>query len=424
MKDIILDRLSKMEDLEQRKLLKNIMAGFFTNLIDYQETMNKSLEERVFAEVEDVQKKYDVYVTVCHKNDVDPVDAFLYPVFPEDMEDTNFDLKEIAKKLEERDAIKLFTVFMKCGYKEIQELIKGKKRYRGEIITTQRRYGIEIRLEQNQSYLKEIENLYHIFQSNDIPWKTINHPYANKFFDVVLAECEGGLNPTEEITEITFHLNEYEQFKRMDMVPLWNIERLSLKSDGFPMPALDRVNFEHAISLKKTGTDHGYLVDREQNPIRYIKRSPEELIIVSPEEKAGVWNILKVTQPAELQNRKLEFALISNSRKNSFINRFAAKQAAIIRTKGEIIRIVNSFEISKYFEMREIEIFGTKTTASTYDMNSFIIDDIRVGNDKKSMKLYFGTNLKDSFIVYDLLSFIVSEIQMYFPEYECQGVLV
>ena len=56
MKDIIIDKLSKMEDLEQRKILKDIISGVFLNLIDYQESFNKNLEERIFSEIEDKEK--------------------------------------------------------------------------------------------------------------------------------------------------------------------------------------------------------------------------------------------------------------------------------------------------------------------------------------------------------------------------------
>ncbi|HAU34589.1 MAG TPA: normocyte-binding protein, partial [Lysinibacillus sp.] len=40
------ERLRKIEDLEQRQLLKDIVSGVFVNLIDYQEDMNRKLEER------------------------------------------------------------------------------------------------------------------------------------------------------------------------------------------------------------------------------------------------------------------------------------------------------------------------------------------------------------------------------------------
>ena len=209
-----------------------------------------------------------------------------------------------------------------------------------------------------------------------------------------------------------------------DVIPLWNVKRMSVKSDGFPMPALDRVNFEHLISLKKLGLDNGYLVDENEGLVKYVMRTFDSLTIVSPEEKASSWNILKISGQGKEQERKLQFELVSNSRKKSFINKFAQKNSQAIRTKGEIARIVNSFEVSKYFELTEIEIIDSKPKrGTTYDMNYFIIDDIRVAKDKKVMNLKFKAN-KDSIIIYDLLSFIISEIQMYFPEYQCEGELV
>ena len=424
MKDIIIDRLNKMEDLEQRKLLKNIMAGFFANLIDYQETMNKNLESRVFNEVEDEEAKYDIFVNVCHKNEIDPTDTFLYPVFPSDAEEKECDIKDIIEKLNRKEEIRLFNVFMKCSYPQIRELIESKKEYKGEIRTDKTVHEIRIRLELDKRYMDEVEKLYKLFVKNDVPWRTVNNPYANRFFNVILTGCSGYLDEEEEVSEIVFNLEEYDQYKMLDMVLLWNVERLSLKSDGFPMPAIDRVNFEHSIFLKKYGLENGYIVDGDDYFIRYIKRTQDELTIISPEEKVGVWNILKITRQNEDNIRKRSFELVSNRRKVRFTNKFANKQSSIIRTKAEIFRIVESFDVSEYFDLQDVSIMNSVYQSSeTYDLNSFILDDIRVGNDRKIMKLQFKSNNYNSFISYDLLSFIVSEVQMYFPEYECVGEL-
>jgi hypothetical protein len=296
MRDIIIEKLNKMEDLEQRKLLKDIMSGFFINLIDYQETMNRNLEERVFSEIDDVERNYDVYMTVCIRDKVDPVDEFLFPVFREDVEEKKYDMGEIAKKINGKSEVKLATVFMKCSFEQIKKLAGSRRIFRGTLITSKGTYSIIIRMEQNRSYLDEIEKLFGVFQKNCIPWKTINSCYANKFFDIILTGCEQRLDESEEIMEIKFDLEEYEPYKMTDMVLLWNIRRLKLKSDGFPMPALDRVNFEHTISLKKMGLDHGYLVDGNEKVIRYIMRGSEELTIVTPEERAGTWDILKINR--------------------------------------------------------------------------------------------------------------------------------
>jgi hypothetical protein len=413
-----------MEYLEQIKILKDIISGVFLNLIDYQESFNKNLEERIFSEIEDKEKRYDVYVTVNNIDNIDPVDDFLYPIISTDLEEKKNDAGKIYEKLIKNEEVCLYTVFMNCDYLKIKEIMRSKKKYTGEIITDNQKYKIKVKLEQNKSYINEIENLYEIFQKNSFCWKTINNPYANKFFDVIITDCEALENEENEIKEINIDFEEIEEYKMTDVIPLWNVKRMSVKSDGFPMPALDRVNFEHLISLKKLGLDNGYLVDENEGLVKYVMRTSDSLTIVSPEEKASSWNILKISGQGKEQERKLQFELVSNSRKKSFINKFAQKNSQAIRTKGEIARIVNSFEVSKYFELTEIEIIDSKPKrGTTYDMNYFIIDDIRVAKDKKVMNLKFKAN-KDSIIIYDLLSFIISEIQMYFPEYQCEGELV
>ncbi len=424
MKELILEKLSKMEDLEQRKILKDIMSSLFVNLIDYQENESKGLVERIFSEVEDTEKKYDVYITVCHKNDFDPVSEFLFPFFDEDVLEKKIDMKELVKCIFNKERLKLFTVFMKCDYKKICK-VNQNKRYKGTIITAFGRYPITVRLVKSEAYTDQIKKLYDIYQKNEIPWRTINNPYTNKFFDVFLDGCDVSLDENEEIKEIVFDLEEYEEHKMIDIVPLWNIRRHLLKADGFPMPTIDRLNFEHIISVEKLGSENGYLVEENDHVFSYVKRSDGELSIVSPEEKAGAWHILQISQKKDdtLKNSKHEVA--SNSKKESFINKFANRQSYVIRTKGEITRIINSFGYSKYFEMEDIEIRSfSDANGQTYDMNFFITDDIRVGNDKKVMVIKFKRNAGETFITNDLLSFVVSEVQMYFPEYKCEGVLI
>jgi hypothetical protein len=426
LKDVIIpERLSKMKDLQQHKLLNDIMRDFLTNLIDYQDSANKSLVDRVFSEIQDVENKYDIFVTIANKENVSPIDEFLFPVFPEELEIKEISSLDILDGIKKGEDIKLSTIFLKCSYTIIREIAKSARKYSGEIITDRKRYRIKVKLVQNKSYSDGVENIYNIFQKNSIAWKTLNNPYLNKFFDVILTGCEGMIEEDEEIQEINFNLEEHEQYRLSDIVLLWNIQKLNLKSDGFPMPAIDNVNFEHAISLNKLGYENGYLVDVNEALVKYIKRTEEELIIISPMELANTWDILKIVQNPEEEKRKTKHELVSNRRRAGFINRFAQKQSSLIRTKGEIARIANSFDVSKYFELINIDILPGKVGSSTtYDLNAFIVDDIRIGNDKKVMHLKFKSDHMDNYLIHDHLSFIVSEIQMYFPEYECEGELV
>ncbi len=424
MKDIILDRLSKMEDLEQRRQLKNIDTGVFLNLVEYQEDMNRRLEQRIFSEVDNKEENYDVYVTLCPKDEVDPTQEFLYPIRPEDMENKTYDIKEMALKLSQQEDVILLTVFIKCDYMKVKELSDSRKEYHGEIVTTTRTYQIGVRLEQSKSYINEIERLYNVFEKNSIPWRTVNNPYANKYFDVILVNCDGIIGEDEEVIEIRVNLEEYEKYKLVNMVPLWNIEKLALKCTSFPVPAKDRINFENVLSLRKLGVEHGYLVDGDEGIIKYIKRTTEELTMISTEEKLGLWDIMKIIKPVKIKLGRQEYGLISNSRKHSFINKFAQKQSSNIRTESEIVRIINSFEVSKHLELEQVEIKEpVNETGETYNLNPFLNDNVRVERDKKVMLLIFRAHDESDFITRDIMSFLVSELQMYFPDYRCEGKL-
>ncbi|MGC5325327.1 normocyte-binding protein [Brevibacillus sp. SYSU BS000544] len=422
MRDIILDRLSKMDDLEQRKLLKQMMTGVFLHLIDYQQEMNQKLEDRVFSEITGEENRHDIYVTICSRENVDPIHEFLYPMIPEDIKMKKWDSRKLLTQLSQREEAKLMTIFLECEHAKLMPLFTSQRTFSAEMVTATGKKQLEVRLQQNRSYLEEIERLYHVFLLNSIPWKTLNHPYAMKFFDVILVRSESQLDEEDEIVEINIHLEEFEPFKKTDIIPLWNIERLALKNIGFPIPAMDRVNFEHVLSLRSTGTQHGYLIDGEEDLIRYIKRTPEEVTIVSPREKADVWNVLKITKPAQTSIGRFDYELLSNKRKESFISAYARKQAMVVRAKGEITRMIHSFDASRYLDLEHVEILDSATQSPlTYEMNPFISDNIRIQHDKKIMKLAFRPLVKNGFLLQDIMSFLVSEVQLYFPEYKCEG---
>ncbi|MFF2484389.1 normocyte-binding protein [Paenibacillus sp. NPDC058071] len=432
MKDIVADRLSRMEDLEQRKLLKQLMNGLFNGIVEYQEQMNETLERRIFEELEDDEDKHDIFATVCRRDDIDPIHDFLYPMLPEDAAPPVIELNRIIQCLGQGEEMRLHTLFMQCSHSQLNKLLAGKRTFRGVLETTGGACAIEVRVARSSRYTAQIERLYDVFQQNGVPWKTVNHPYAYKFVDLILTGSDRIPESSEEVLELRIDLEHYDRFKRNDIVPLWNIERLELKNSGFPVPAADRINFEHVMSLRKTGASHGYLVDGDEENIRYIKRSADELTVVSPQERSGVWNVWKLTQPGLTPLSKVGYPLYSNRRKEGFIGKYARKQAAVVRATGELMRVVHSFEAAEVLELAAAAVdhapagatAGPSGSGATYGMNPFISDNIRSEAGKKRLKLTFrprGASGEHDYLLSDLMSFLVSEIQMYFPEYRCEG---
>jgi hypothetical protein len=421
LKEIMYERLRKIDDLEQRQLLKNIMSGVFANLIDYQTEWNNRLEERIFNEIDDFDNKYDVYVTLNSREDIDPIHDYLFPMLPSDLENKSIETKQILELIQNNETVKVSNVFLACDSTQIQKIIETPRIFKGKLFTSDGPLNIKVSLQKNTVYLQEVEKLYFTYQVNGIPWRTINHPYIHKFFDVILTECPV-LSEDLEIYNVEIDLEEYEQIKYVNMVPLWNIERHEVKNSGFPIPAIDKVNYEHTISIRKLGTQHGYLIDSDEQSVRYIQHSEDELTIVSPLDKSGVWTLLKITQ---FDNGKLskeaKYEVLSNQRIENFTNKYVRNYNANVKTKGEIIRLVNSFEVSHRLELIDIELKEVPPLDSvSYPVNAFLIEEMEEHH-KKILLLSFKRKEEDTFISNDILSFLVSEVQRYFFEYKCVG---
>ena len=96
-----------------------------------------------------------------------------------------------------------------------------------------------------------------------------------------------------------------------------------------------------------------------------------------------------------------------------------------VKTKGELERFIRGFDLEEFIEYQDCALkeHGLEFL-ETYSMNFFIEDEIRDREGKKQLILYFKPKGKETWLLRDLASFIASEVQEFFPEYECGGKLV
>jgi hypothetical protein len=388
--------------------------------------MYNSLENRVFDEIKYNQQNYSIYTSIVKKQDFDPIHYFLNPIIEEDIKDKEYDLKNILDTIIQNNEVDMFKVFLKCDYLIFKNILESDIKFKGNIKTNKNSYKAYFKIKENTQYKDEIHRLYQIFIKNNIPWTTINAPYIYRIVNVVLIECEEGIQKDEIIQEVNVDFGDVGKYIEYNMVPVWNIQKLSLKSTGFPIPCEDRINFEHIISIKDEGVDNGYLVIYDNEDINHIRHTKDNLMITGEIEEARDWDIFKILKIKESRLDKYTYELVSNNKKPSFIEKLYNKNKVNIKTKSELIRTINSFEASKYLEFKDVKIVNITDDLKeeTYDMNFFIIDEIRDYDYSKKLILYFTSKKSDCFIIRDLLSFIVSQIQLNYPEYKCEGRLI
>jgi len=424
--ELIRDRIISAKDLEGRRLLKNILESPFMDIVECQQDKQRQLEEKIMQELPLIHTKCAIYTTVCNKNDYVHGNAFLFPMISGDINGSVYNADWIKDKIERDGEAVLCNVFMECEGEIIRRLIgeQAEYNYHVEIVTDRNNtYKTSVELSPSSKYLKPIEEIYKLFQFNNIEWKTVNNPYAYKFVNVAIKELPP-FKPNEKIKAITVHLGAYEQYKKTDMMLLWNVQPLTIAKRDFPVPLLDQGLFEHRFLLAELGPDHGYLVHPANQNIVAVRYDADKLVIITNIPKMPKWQVVKFHMPPDTDMPWLNYKVVNNRRKDSFTERFAAAQNNLpLRTKGEFIRIINSFYTTEEIKFYKIDDQANKdTVGETSDVNYFVADEIRDEHSKEVIKLIFETE-NPTFITVEQMSFLVSELQYRYPEYRWIGEL-
>ncbi|NFR85738.1 normocyte-binding protein [Clostridium sp. ZBS17] len=422
----IYEKLNEINDLNDRVMLKKILNSVFNSLEQHSEDRFNDLEERVFDEIQYLEEKYNVYSTIIDRKHLDVTNEFLFPVIEEDTEEKIYDVKTIINNLNDNVSSKMFNIFLKCDYSIFKQFISNNSEITGTIETNKKIHKAYFKVKANIEYKEKINTLYKCFINNNIMWKTVNMPYINKIAQIFLTKCEDQIDEEEEIVKINIDFGDYSKYIKYDMVPLWNIKEIKLKCAGFPVPCIDKVNFEHDISIEKEGTNHGYLVNLDEENMDYVTIKKNYISITSKISASSPWLVYKIVNYKEDNTKKDNYEIMSNYKNVNFSNRFLFNNRYVIKTKSEIAKLINSFEASKHLRFRDLKIEELKfhEDKETYDANDFIIDEIREDNIKKSLVLYFEAKNKEYYLNNDILSFLVSEIQIIYPEYKCEGRLI
>lgn len=424
MKQMIRQEIRSISSLEQRVILKELMERVFLSLYETNEQMYKQLEERVMNDLSYDVNQYLIKTGIVERKFLDPTHHFMTVMQESDLKQQGLSIKEIRQAIAAEGKCFLGTVFLKCDYQDIRNILSNRYRLSGTIEAGQQ-YKISVSLSQNTSYLKKIEHLYHLFVKNGISWQTVNCPYLFKLVDVYVTEIPGACDDKAVIDSFRVELGGYTSSVCYDMVPVWNVWHLQMDSIGFPVACIDHKNYEHEISIAEYGDSYVYLVDSAEG-IHSIRRNEQKIFLISPEEKSRIWDIYSIRSGDEGKTTNYTYPMMENLRLDGFAERNQRKAGIVVKTRVELERYIRGFGLNQYLEYRDCRIVENLDAAvETYPVNFFLKDEIREDKRSKRLVLIFCPNGATSYqwMVRDLMSFIVSEVQELYPEYECVGVL-
>lgn len=423
MEELINNQTKQISGLQERVLFKDLIEQIFLSLYETNREMYRELENRVMDDLAPEGNRYLICMTVMRRDDVDLSHHLLGPMLPKDIKSGIPDREMISDQLATGSLCPVKSLFMKCDYLSIQKLL-SRGEVDGTIRTDKGEYETRLVIRRNENYLQEISHLYQVFVRNGIPWKTINTAYLHKFVEVCLKELPEGLAVKEQILDIVPKLDDYDQWARENYIPLWNIRKLVLSSVGFPVPCEDFRSFEHTISIKNYGDEHVYLVDEEEG-LSHIRQSESHLLVMGKEGAARKWKIYMIRSGVNRRFERLAHPMLTNMRKDSFLERFSKKQGIEVRTHAELARYLQGYSLDDYLTFVDCEITDRPSgEAESYSMNSFILDEIRDSTYQKCLRLKFRGKSKENYLLRDMMSFLVSEAQLIYREYQCQGELL
>lgn len=425
MRGYIARRLDEMKSPEEKNLLRDVMEGIFIPLYDHVEGQYSRLENRVREQMPFKASSFVLWTCLMERKNAAGGCPYLYPMLEEDLRRPAIEMQGLRERLRSEREIRLDTVFIQADHLVCKEIEDGREIYGGTLKTETGEFGTGVRLRQSKRYSACVENLYRLFISNGIPWQTINAPYTFKMFDVVLVRLEsGGKDEAGTVSGYEASFGKYAGYVKKGLVPVWNVRAKRIKSEDFPLAALDKVNYEYELDLSEEGAENGYLADYGNADVSAVRREDNKLIVTSPVQKGLVWDMYKVMKRKDYITDYFAHELMNNAQEDSFAARMVAYHGIVVKTGAELKRILSAYDVSGTVELDSVQVLSGQVSGETYEVNDFLKDEIRDLAVSKSLLLKFKPLKRNSFILRDAMSFLVSQAQLIYPEFHCVGVLV
>ena len=423
MKEMIRREIQSIEGLEERVAFKEMIEGVFLALYETNETMYKRLESRVMDELAYDINRYQIKTGLVERAYLDQSHHLMAAVCQEDLEKPVYKASDLREKIKDQGEVCLTTVFVQCDALELKNFYKDQGSFTG-ILYAEKEYPVPVTAKMTRRYLSEIEHLYHLFMKNGVPWKTVNAPYFFKMADICIGNIPEEIPDDVPVTGLGMDFGAYNPYIHYDMVPIWNIRRLKLDSVGFPVACEDHENYEHTISVRQYGAEHAYLVE-DRSGIRHIRQNGDRLLITGKAANAKKWDVYMIQNGQEHKIDRYTYPVMENFRKDGFAERFKIRAGQPVKTKGELRRFILGFGLEDYIEYQDcgLEEPGSGR-GETYPMNFFMQEEVRERKGKRLLRLYFRPKSQKEWLLRDVASFITSEVQELYPEYQCEGVLL
>lgn len=409
-------------DHEDRNLFRDVALKTYTSLVDGIQKRIETFEDKILDSVVTKDQSITMINVIIPRNELYIYEDKFSPIINKDYTE-EINLSDGMKN----DNLVCKKIIILESQTKLESL--QKRKFDGKIFIRDKLFNVKFKLEKNHEYSDQIKHLYKTFELNNLKWSTLNAPYCDKVFNLVLDEYPNELENElilsgEEKIKIEVEKEELKDNWIEDHMICWNIQEITRQGNGTIQPTQNRIHYEHTLGISADKTI--YLSYSDDIYIFYLQRMRDEIKIIVDINKSIKWKFVSIIDLPEKEiSKKLQYPVFSNRKTMDFINKLKLETNIRIRTAAELKGIIHSYEtVKENLEFIKIKIFNDFTDkVHGRDLNDFIEDEFKLKGGRDKLILYFKLKNND-FYVYDILNFIISEVQLYFPEYTCKGVIV
>ena len=417
------------EIFEKEMLGKSLREMFFEMNVEMQERFQEIKDKFLEVKIAENSENENIFVeTVLVKSeDVFKMDGVFFPVT---------DKVDIFSG--DYGNIYLENVYLNLDLRKINEV--SEREFTGWVNIDGNNYEIKVRFAKDESYLDEIKKLHNSFELNGKSWKTLNMAHFMRCYKVEMVEYDFEIerDVLEKIQngdyEITYDFEEIQDKVLRNRELLWNIEKKKIISTIFVRPVKIDLSFEYTINFED---NEQILVSNHENDdiLCCYYSGKNKLNIVSKKNTGDVWDIFSI-KPIEKCRKMLEifeknsenqenYFHFTNFKNESFIDKIQKKNKNT-RSRAFLEKYFLEYEFTKdEIILRDINFKeNIEQNLDIYDCNENLRNEFQREYFDKKPKLNLFVEIKD-FNEYseDKLSFLISEIQNNYGEFECRGYL-
>ena len=417
------------EIFEKEMLGKSLREMFFEMNVEMQERFQEIKDKFLEVKIAENSENENIFVeTVLVKSeDVFKMDGVFFPVT---------DKVDIFSG--DYGNIYLENVYLNLDLRKINEV--SEREFTGWVNIDGNNYEIKVRFAKDESYLDEIKKLHNSFELNGKSWKTLNMAHFMRCYKVELVEYDFEMerDVLEKIQngdcEITYDFEEIQDKVLRNRELLWNIEKKKIISTIFVRPVKIDLSFEYTINFED---NEQILVSNHENEdiLCCYYSGKNKLNIVSKKNTGDVWDIFSI-KPIEKCRKMLEifeknsenqenYFHFTNFKNESFIDKIQKKNKNT-RSRAFLEKYFLEYEFTKdEIVLKDINFKeNAEENLDIYDCNENLRNEFQREYFNKKPKLNLFVEIKN-FNEYseDKVSFLISEIQNNYSEFECRGYL-